>query len=185
MTLVSQHIILQSPASNDPLLDLNTQPSLGGKSAGTYVGSDGLIKTSPVNLLTYSSVDQPGWNVAGTSPTVVWNGFSDPNGTNEAAEITFAGAFNSQIQQAVSTFTSGVTYTYSLYARVPSGTQDFLLFRFDGGDFSQQFTATASWQRFQWTFVGDGGGVGSPTRRRLYRHHLYPHHNNDQWRTTI
>jgi hypothetical protein len=188
MTLVPQHIILQSPASNDPLLDLNTQPSLdlqfatgktlddrvsglplvnhqrdasSGKSAGTYVGSDGLIKTSPVNLLTYSSVDQPGWNVAGTSPTVVWNGFSDPNGTNEAAEITFAGATNSQIQQLVPTFTSGVTYTYSLYARVPSGTQDFLLFRFDGGDFSQQFTATASWQRFQWTFVGDGGGAPS------------------------
>jgi hypothetical protein len=130
-------------------------------STGTYVGSDGLIKTSPVNLLTYSSVDQPGWNVAGTSPTVVWNGFSDPNGTNEAAEITFAGAANSQIQQLVPTFTSGVTYTYSLYARVPSGTQDFLLFRFDGGDFSQQFTATASWQRFQWTFVGDGGGAPS------------------------
>ena len=81
MTLVPQHIILQSPASNDPLLDLNTQPSLdlqfatgktlddrvsglplvnhqrdasSGKSAGTYVGSDGLIKTSAVNLATYS-----------------------------------------------------------------------------------------------------------------------------------
>ena len=66
-TTIPGTFILQSPASNDPLLDLNTQPSLDlqfatGKtlddrvsgnnlvtfsraSSGTYVGSDGLIKT--------------------------------------------------------------------------------------------------------------------------------------------
>ena len=81
-TTIPGTFILQSPASNDPLLDLNTQPSLdlqfatgktlddrvsglplvnhqrdasSGKSAGTYVGSDGLIKTSVVNLKTYSN----------------------------------------------------------------------------------------------------------------------------------
>jgi len=177
-------VILQSQASNDPLLDLNTQPSLdlqfatsktlndrvsglplvdhqrdvsSGKSAGTYVDSTGVIRTSKANLLTYSSVDTPGWAAAGTLPTVIWNGFSDPSGLNEAAKITFANSSNSQIQQSVSTFASGVTYTYSLYVRTLSGTQDFLLFRFDGADYSQQFTATTSWQRFQWTFAGAGG----------------------------
>jgi len=75
-TTIPGNFVIQSPAANDPLLDLNTQPSLdlqfatsktlddrvsgfplvnhqrdasSGKSAGTYVGSDGLIKTSPVN----------------------------------------------------------------------------------------------------------------------------------------
>ena len=96
MTLVPQHIILQSPASNDPLLDLNTQPSLdlqfatkktlddrvsglplvnhqrdasSGKSAGTYVGSDGLIKTSVVNLATYSEDLRQRTILDATTPT--------------------------------------------------------------------------------------------------------------------
>ena len=111
MTLVSQHIILQSPASNDPLLDLNTQPSLdlqfatgktlddrvsglplvnhqrdasSGKSAGTYVGSDGLIKTSGVNLQPYSEITV-NWATQGS--TLSPDFALAPIGTNAAAQI--------------------------------------------------------------------------------------------------
>ena len=119
MTLVSQHIILQSPASNDPLLDLNTQPSLdlqfatgktlddrvsglplvnhqrdasSGKSAGTYVGSDGLIKTSVVNLLTYSEQfeQSSSWLALTNTTTVTPNATTAPDGTNSADLITAA-----------------------------------------------------------------------------------------------
>ena len=112
MTLVwKSGLNLQSPASNDPLLDLNTQPSLdlqfatgktlgdrvsglplvnhqrdasGGKSAGTYVGSDGLIKTSVVNLQPYSEITV-NWTAQGS--TLSPDFALAPNGTNAAAQI--------------------------------------------------------------------------------------------------
>jgi len=89
-TAIPGNLILQSPTANDPLLDLNTQPSLdlqfatsktlndrvsglplvdlqrdvsSGKSAGTYVDSTGVIRTSKANLLTYSQqIDIPQWS---------------------------------------------------------------------------------------------------------------------------
>jgi hypothetical protein len=94
------------------LLDLNTQPSLdlqfatgktlddrvsglplvnhqrdasSGKSAGTYVGSDGLIKTSPVNLLTYSEqLDQ--WTL--TNAAVATNATTAPDGASTADKLS-------------------------------------------------------------------------------------------------
>ena len=54
MTLVSQHIILQSPASNDPLLDLNTQPSLDLQFATGKTLDD---RVSGNNLITFSRAD--------------------------------------------------------------------------------------------------------------------------------
>jgi hypothetical protein len=54
MTLVPQHIILQSPASNDPLLDLNTQPSLDLQFATGKTLND---RVSGNNLITFSRAD--------------------------------------------------------------------------------------------------------------------------------
>ena len=54
MTLVPQHIILQSPASNDPLLDLNTQPSLDLQFATGKTLDD---RVSGNNLITFSRAD--------------------------------------------------------------------------------------------------------------------------------
>ena len=110
------------------------------------------------NLLTYSNFNYEGWDEAGTTPTVQWSGFTDPQGGNTAAKITFAGAANSQIRQTTGSFTSGQKYTFSVYAKALSGTQDFYLFIYDGADYQQSFTATTTWQRFSFTHTGTGGG---------------------------
>jgi hypothetical protein len=54
MTLIPQHIVLQSPANNDPLLDLNTQPSLDLQFATSKTLDD---RVSGNNLITFSRAD--------------------------------------------------------------------------------------------------------------------------------
>jgi hypothetical protein len=172
MTLVPQHIILQSPASNDPLLDLNTQPSLdlqfaAGKtlddrvsgnnlvtfsraSTGTYVDSDGLIKTSPVNLVTYSEqFDQ--WTV-GLNTTVSPNVAVAPDGTQTADRLQNGSQSSTFIGNG--TINNGVTYTVSVYAKaVTPGTNDKFTLNVGGdtANSSSQFTTTSEWQRFVFT----------------------------------
>ncbi|QBP05806.1 hypothetical protein [Synechococcus phage S-B28] len=72
-------------ADNKSLVDATTGANLVDftrASSGTYVGSDGLIKTTPVNLLTYSEqFDQ--WTVASNS-VVTPNVAVAPDGTNTA-----------------------------------------------------------------------------------------------------
>jgi hypothetical protein len=79
-------------ASNKSLLDnisglplVNHQrDASSGKSAGTYVGSDGLIKTSVVNLQPYSEITV-NWTAQGS--TLSPDFALAPNGTNAAAQI--------------------------------------------------------------------------------------------------
>ena len=116
------------------------------------------------NLLQYSNFNYEGWDEAGTEPlTVQWSGFTDPEGGDTAAKITFGGTFNSQIRQSLTagTFVSGQEFTYSVYAKAVSGTQDFYLFVYDGGDYQQSFTATTEWQRFSFTHTGTGHSLPS------------------------
>jgi len=178
MTLPSEptHIILQSPASNDPLLDLNTQPSLdlqfatgktlddrvsglplvnhqrdasGGKSAGTYVGSDRLIKTSPVNLLTYSEqFDQSAWVKqanSGTLPQVTPNLAASPDGSVTADRIlcSKSGSTYSFVQR--SSVYSG-NETGSIYLKSNTNSNQTVYFRV--GITASYVTVSTEWQRF-------------------------------------
>jgi hypothetical protein len=182
MTLVwKSGLNLQSPASNDPLLDLNTQPSLdlqfatgktlddrvsgfplvnhqrdasSGKSAGTYVGSDGLIKTSPVNLLTYSEqFDQ--WTI-GNNSSVTPNQSVAPDGTNTADRVQHIGLGSSWVGQNV--LTIGTEYTATVYAKaVTPGTNDQFTFSIGGNVISDTKTSTSEWQRFTWTATATTG----------------------------
>jgi len=116
------------------LLDLNTQPSLdlqfaAGKtlddrvsgnnlvtfsraSTGTYVGSDGLIKTSPVNLVTYSEqFDQ--WTASGS---VTANTSISPDGSQTADTVPQQSNSNNCVTRTVPVL-SGVTYTFSVYLK--------------------------------------------------------------------
>lgn len=81
-------------------------------SSGTYVDSDGLIKTSPVNLLTYSEeFDQ--WNqdnVVTTTP----NGEIAPDGTQTADLITVNPGGPNRVSKTVS-IASGSSFTFSFY----------------------------------------------------------------------
>ena len=142
MTLVwKSGLNLQSPTANDPLLDLNTQPSLdlqfatsktlddrvsglplvnhqrdasSGKSAGTYVGSDGLIKTSPVNLYFPSTLTAMNWSSPATFTETDNYGIA-PDGTNSSLRVT---ATATGYLQAATNVEAGTTYTLSVYIKL-------------------------------------------------------------------
>ena len=138
MTLVLKPgLNLQSPTANDPLLDLNTQPSLdlqfatsktlddrvsgfplvnhqrdasSGKSAGTYVGSDGLIKTSPVNLL-YNTTTYSNWINSGQS--IQTNAAISPSGLNDAVKLVADASAGGKISyRSATTTTTNVCSVY-------------------------------------------------------------------------
>ena len=139
-TTIPGNLIFQSPTNNDPLLDLNTQPSLdlqfaasktlddrvsglplvdhqrdvsSGKSAGTYVGSDGLIKTSKVNLLTYSEeFDQ--WNQVNVVLTA--DNEVSPDGTLTAERVTNVLGQLSRVQNIID-LSYDTLYTLSVYIK--------------------------------------------------------------------
>jgi hypothetical protein len=73
-----------------------------------------------------------------------------PDGTNTAESLAASGS-GGYVQQDTSTAVSSTTYTFSVWARSASGTQNFGL-RIDGtttGTGTEKtFTATTSWQRF-------------------------------------
>ena len=178
-TAIPGNLILQSPASNDPLLDLNTQPSLDlqfatGKtlddrvsgnnlvtfsraSTGTYVGSDGLIKTAvadaprfdhdPVTgeslglLIEESRTNFQSYSVVSTSNgwtpsrlTLTANQATAPDNSSSAALITED--TSTDIRYFIGSnylFTSGTTYCNSMFFK--AGTLDLVQLTLPGAAF--------------------------------------------------
>ena len=122
-------------------------------SSGTYVDSDGLIKTTPVNLLTYSEqLDQ--WTIGGGS-SVTANQAVAPNGTNTADRVQHGAGGSSWVRQQI--LTSGNTYTISVYAKaVTPGTNNQFSFNVGAGTNTDPFIATSEWQRFSATLTATG-----------------------------
>ena len=169
-TTIPGTFILQSPASNDPLLDLNTQPSLdlqfatgktlndrvsgfplvnhqrdasSGKSAGTYVGSDGLIKTSPVNLLSYSEEFDQSYYIKDPGISVTPNSITSPSGTFSATLVNVSNngrlyANNTNVNGVCSVYIKAGSFTNfkllnsSVDLSVPSATDGTLVSVGDG-----------------------------------------------------
>lgn len=178
-TTIPGTFILQSPTANDPLLDMNTQPSLdlqfstaktlddrvsglplvdhqrdasGSNSPGTYIGSDGLIKTSKVNLLTRSQ-DFDQWTI-GANSTVTSNATVAPDGSMTAYRIQMPATATTFVGNG--SVSANTTYTMSVYAKaVTPGTNDTFTFNLGGGNdnASPQLTATNEWQRFTFTLT--------------------------------
>lgn len=97
----------------------------GGNGVGTYVGSDGLIKNSVVNLLLRSEeFDNASW--AKTNTTITPNDAIAPNGTQTAERLNATTASTARTYQDV-TVTAGVSYTASIYAK--AGTSTGITFR--------------------------------------------------------
>jgi|DEB0MinimDraft_6_1074348.scaffolds.fasta_scaffold04104_3 hypothetical protein len=137
-TTIPGNLILQSQSSNDPLLDLNTQPSLDlqfatsktlddrvsgqnlitfdRNSSGTYVDSQGVIQMAGHNLLTYS--EELDNNVAWTNLSIVVddNSTTDPNG-NLTADLLTRSANQSLAYQLSP---AAGTYVFSVYAKAGS-----------------------------------------------------------------
>ena len=86
-------------------------------SSGTYVGSDGLIRTAVTNLFLQSNQFDTTWSNSNSSETSAAG--TAPDGTNTAWELKDTVDVSSTthaIQQTIA-FTSGTTYTASVWAK--------------------------------------------------------------------
>jgi hypothetical protein len=182
------------------LLDLNTQPSLdlqfatgktlndrvsgfplvnhqrdasSGKSAGTYVGSDGLIKTSPVNLLAYSNDFTQTWTLGtfAIDSTNLDGPFLGITGTRlDAVNQTTA----DQLRQiATIDSTAGTQYTASVYLKGPPGKAIKLSIVRDVGTSESSsdlnVILTDSWQRYHTTWPTASDGTNTQARISVTR----------------
>lgn len=147
-------------------------------SAATYVGADGLIKTTPVNLLTYSEqFDQ--WTVAVNS-VITPNSIAAPDGSITADQVYFSFAGSTNVSQNI-TLTQNQTYTFSVYAKaVTPGSDDQFVPYIDSPTFrtpSSPFVATSEWQRFTFTFTHTSATASTSVfilnRNDVYRTNVY------------
>ena len=89
-------------------------------------------------------------------PTVSANTITDPNGGTTAERVDFTANRQARLQQRV-TLEASKEYTFSIYAKVNTGTQNFRLRNVTLGD-AESKTATTSWTRFSYTFTTTTAG---------------------------
>ena len=90
------------------------------------------------------------------APTIT-GGVTDPNGGTDAQRVNFTANRQSRVQQSV-TLSASTQYTFSVYARVNTATDQFRL-RNVTLSAAEAKTATTSWARFEYTFTTTTGGV--------------------------
>jgi hypothetical protein len=121
--------------------------------AATFVGSNGLIQTTPQsrNLLTFTEeFDNAAW--VKSNATVAANSVAAPDGTMTADTLTASGANGTALQ----TFTaSAVPYTFSIWLRRLTGTGNVQL-TVDGTTYAT-VTLTTAWARFETTLTPSAG----------------------------
>jgi hypothetical protein len=127
-------------------------------SNGTRINSAGLVEVVPWNLVQYSEqFDNGVWQVTsggtGSNPGITANDATAPNGTTTADKIVFntgagtSGGDQSIIYQNSASQPEGV-YTFSVYAKVASGTAKILARHAAGGTYTT-LNLTTEWQRFE------------------------------------
>ena len=144
---------------------------------GTYLGSDGLLKTAAVDeprleydaqgnslgllieeartnlLLRSQEFDDDYWS---KSASVIANQATAPDGTTTADEITFP-VQNSNVRSPDLITTAGVTATVSVWLKnVDGNTTLRLRGSTSGGTYLQNITITNEWARYTATFTHDG-----------------------------
>jgi hypothetical protein len=125
-------------------------------SSATRVQSNGLIEKVRTNLVLYSEqFNNASWPKL-NSATVTANTSVAPDGTTTADTLTLTTNISSSIYQTITIVSQ---LTFSVYAKVASGTKNFRL-RFDRPTAieSADFTATTTWQRFTFTATTTGSG---------------------------
>ena len=110
-------------------------------STGTYVGSDGVLRSAVTNLLLRSEeFNDATWSKVNT--TVTANSIAAPNGTVTADTITDSNDGAATVHStstANQSLTSGLTYTISAYAK--AGTQPGIAFIFPSSTFTSNLNA--------------------------------------------
>ncbi len=118
-------------------------------SSGTYVGSDGLLKTATTNLLLRSEeFDNASWVLFGTA-TRSANATTAPNGTQTGDSVTLPVA--SGIYQIINGLPS-VTYTLSIWVRADSSQSVRLVINTNLSDpVGNTINVSTTWQRYSIT----------------------------------
>ncbi|MFC7555476.1 VCBS domain-containing protein [Pseudoroseomonas wenyumeiae] len=115
------------------------------------------------NLLTYSEAfNNAAWSrfaVSGALPAVTADVAAAPIGSGNTAErLTLSGANSGIFENAA---VSG-QHTFSVWMRLASGDGNFSFNYYNGSSNSlQSAVATGEWQRFTWTFTGNGSSSGN------------------------
>ena len=129
-------------------------------SSGTYVGGDGLIKTTPVNLLIRSEeFNSVAWaNIGlgtGSSAVVTLNSAIAPDGTQTASRLQCAlnGGTGSASNQSLiaQTYASSGDQTISIYVKSNTGSNQTIYFA-NTQTSGDTITVTPEWQRFEFSF---------------------------------
>jgi hypothetical protein len=112
-------------ADNKSLTDAVTGASLitfTRASSGTFVGSDGLIKTATTNLLLRSEeFDDVSWIKSGNAPTITTNAATAPDGNTTADLFTRTVTGACFFLQAYTKAASALQYTFSVFAKKSVG----------------------------------------------------------------
>jgi hypothetical protein len=136
-------------AGSKSLVDATTGQNLvtfTRASSGTFVGSDGLIKTATTNLLLRSEeFDNASWTKTRSSVTA--DAITAPNGTTTADTLIEDSSASAThfISQGVS-ITSGTNYAFSVFIKRASGSRNVNLRwsgGFDGGNMTVDLTTGA------------------------------------------
>jgi hypothetical protein len=133
---------------------------------GTRINEDGLVELVPYNLLQYSEqFDNATW--VKLNATVTANAVTSPSGVQDADRIQITSNSNYLDNASASLLTNGATYTVSVYARSFGATNQSFRIYGNGNKISPTFTATPTWQRFEYTFtatsISPNCGIGSPS----------------------
>jgi len=145
-----------SSLSLDDAVSGNNLVTFSRASTGTYVGSDGLIKTSVVNLLSYSEeFDNISWSkfssTSGTVPVVTPNYATAPDGTLTADRIvgTITPTIGSDWSLVRKTITTSGDHTWSIWLKSNTGSNQSITINYVSP--TGTVTVTPEWQRFSLT----------------------------------
>lgn len=134
-----------------PTTDRLNVPRLTYQNGGGGCPSLLLEKQSTNYFLWSEDFTQTSWNKQ-VSASVSGNTTISPDGTQNADTLTIsAGSYMNQ-----STTLSSGSVTLSIYVKVASGTKQFQMYCLENGQVSSTFTATTTWQRFNYTFTVTG-----------------------------
>ena len=111
--------------------------------------------TTPKNLLGWSEAFNSAFWAKASGVSVVADADAAPNGLPTADQVTFASGGASEFLRQNIGMVVNTTYTFSVYARLVSGSATFTV---DYGNIgvSSTLTPTSVWQRFSYTFTFTG-----------------------------
>jgi len=125
-------------------------------SNGTRVNSTGLVEVCPWNIVQYSNTfSNAAWLKSSCTLT---SGQNDPNGgTNGWRYLSSVASSGYCYQNGV--LQNGVQYTFYIYAKSNTGSNQTMYFTANSGSFtSPAFTLTSTWQLCSWTFTANSIG---------------------------